>query len=91
METHYNIFDESIPEELQEQYKKDLSQTKEMLEKENDAYEKLIDSIKLKLKELEQGQLDIDEYIVGIMKIAVDTRKQLKKDVLNAKKGLTLF
>ena len=55
-----------------------MAQTKEMLEKENDVYDKLIDSIKLKLKELEQGQLDIDEYIVGIMKIAVDTRKQLK-------------
>lgn len=56
-----------------------MAQTKEMLEKENDAYEKLIDTIKLKLKELEQSSLDLDEYIVGLMKIAVESRKQLKE------------
>lgn len=52
---------------------------KEMLEKEDEAYKKLIDSIKHKLKELEQSQLDIDEYLVGLMKIAVESRKQLKE------------
>lgn len=79
MKKNYNIFDEAIPEELQEQHQKIMAQTKEMLEKENDAYEKLIDTIKLKLKELEQSSLDLDEYIVGLMKIAVESRKQLKE------------
>lgn len=79
MKKNFNIFDESIPEELQEQHQEIMAQTKEILEKEDEAYKKLIDNIKLKLKELEQSQLDIDEYIVGLMKIAVESRKQLKK------------
>ena len=28
---------------------------------------------------LEQSSLDLDEYIVGLMKIAVESRKQLKE------------
>jgi division protein CdvB (Snf7/Vps24/ESCRT-III family) len=79
MKKNFNIFDESILEELKEQHQKVMAQTKEMLEKEDEAYKKLIDSIKLKLKELEQSSLDIDEYIVGLMKIAVESRKQLKE------------
>jgi len=76
---NYNIFDEAIPEELQEQYQKDCERTKKILEKEDEAYKNLIDNIKLRLKELEQGQLDIDEYIVALTKIAVESRKQLKE------------
>ena len=79
MKKNYNIFDEAIPEELQEQHQKVMAQTKEILEKKDEAYKKLIDSIKLKLKELEQSSLDIDEYIVGLMKIAIESRKQLKQ------------
>ena len=79
MKKNYNIFDEAIPEELKEQHQKVMAQTKEILEKEDEAYKKLIDSIKLKLKELEQSSLYLDEYIVGLMKIAVESRKQLKE------------
>jgi division protein CdvB (Snf7/Vps24/ESCRT-III family) len=79
MKKNFNIFDESILEELKEQHQKVMAQTKEILEKEDEAYKKLIDSIKLKLKELEQSSLDLDEYIVGLMKIAVESRKQLKE------------
>ena len=79
MKKNYNIFDESIPEELKEQHQKVMAQTKEILEKKDEAYKKLIGSIKHKLKELEQSQLNIDEYIVGLMKIAVESRKQLKE------------
>jgi hypothetical protein len=83
MKKNYNIFDESIPEELKEQHQKVMAQTKEILEKKDEAYKKLIDSIKLKLKELEQSSLDIDEYIVGLMKIAIESRKQLKQGEKN--------
>lgn len=83
MKKNFNIFDESIPEELKEQHQKVMAQTKEILEKKDEAYKKLIDSIKLKLKELEQSSLDIDEYIVGLMKIAIESRKQLKQGEKN--------
>lgn len=40
MKKNYNIFDESIPEELQEQYQKYLDITKEMLDKQEEENKK---------------------------------------------------